>query len=165
MMRIAELADIKQIMNIISATIIEMHTYNNTQWDETYPQEKDFISDIQEGNLYVSERDGQLVAFVCVNRVEPDEYEGLNWASRNKVMVIHRMAVDSDHRRKGFGEELMKFAEDLAQQNNISYLKTDTNSRNEKMNALFIRCGYTLIGEMSFLGKETPFYAYEKILV
>ncbi|KJR48843.1 putative acetyltransferase [Desulfosporosinus sp. I2] len=164
MMRIAELADIKQIMAIIQATIIEMRTYNNTQWDETYPQEKDFVNDIREGNLYVSERDSQLVAFVCVNKVEPDEYEELNWTSKNKAMVIHRMAVAPQHRRKGIGKELMKFAEDLSLQNNITYLKTDTNSLNEKMNVLFIRCGYTMIGEMSFLGKETPFYAYEKAL-
>jgi hypothetical protein len=32
------------------------------------------------------------------------------------------------------------------------------------MNALFLRCGYKLVGEMSFLGKEKPFYCYEKVL-
>lgn len=164
MMRSAELTDLEQIMAIIHDTIIEMRTYHNTQWDETYPQEKDFINDIREGNLYVSERDRQIVAVVCVNKVEPDEYERLNWTSKNKAMVLHRMAVGSRHRRQGIGKELMKFAEDLARQSNIAYLKTDTNSINEKMNALFIRYGYTMIGKMSFLGKETPFYAYEKAL-
>lgn len=165
MMRRAELADLKQIMATIRATIMEMQTYNNTQWDETYPQENDFINDIREENLYVSELDGQVVAFLCINKVEPVEYEELNWSSRNEAMVIHRMAVDPNHRRKGIAKELMNFADDLAQQHNISYLKTDTNSLNEKMKALFVRCGYTYIGEMNFLGKETPFYAYEKELL
>lgn len=163
MMRLAKLEDIQQIMFIIRSTISEMRTYNNIQWDEAYPQENDFINDIQEGTLYVSERAGQLVAVMCVNNVEPEEYQGLNWSS-DKALVIHRMAVDSKHRRKGIGLEMMKFAEELAHQKNTDYLKIDTNSLNEKMKALFMRCGYSLIGEMSFMGKETPFYAFEKKL-
>jgi hypothetical protein len=33
------------------------------------------------------------------------------------------------------------------------------------MKALFLKCGYNFIGEISFLGKETPFYCYDKMLV
>ena len=83
--------------------------------------EKDFIADINEGDLYVSERDGKLVGFVCVNKIEPVEYWGLNWPSTKKVMVIHRMSVHPEYRRSGLGLELMKFAEVLAQSNNIDY--------------------------------------------
>lgn len=163
-MRKAHLEDIKEIMSIIRKTIMEMHSYHNHQWDEFYPQEKDFINDIQVGDLYVAERNGRLVAFICVNKIEPAEYSGLNWSSRKDVMVIHRMAVDPEYRRNGVGRELMNFAEDLALKSNIDYLKTDTNSINEKMKALFLKFGYNFIGEMSFLGKETPFYCYDKLL-
>ena len=164
-MRKAHLQDIKEIMNIIRKTIMEMHSYHNNQWDESYPQEKDFIKDIQDGDLYISEKDGRLVAFICVNKIEPAEYCGLNWSSDKDVMVIHRMAVDPEFRRNGVGRELMNFAEELALKNTIDYLKTDTNSINEKMKALFQKCGYKVIGEMSFLGKETPFSCYDKLLV
>jgi GNAT superfamily N-acetyltransferase len=164
-MRKANLEDIKEIMNILRKTIIEMHSYHNNQWDELYPQEKDFMNDIHQGDLYVSERDGRLVAFICVNKLEPAEYRGLNWSSTKDVMVIHRMAVAPEYRRKGVGRELMTFAEDLAQKRTIDYIKTDTNSINEKMKALFTKCGYNLIGEMNFLGKETPFYCFDKRLV
>ncbi|MDP4125865.1 MAG: GNAT family N-acetyltransferase [Bacillota bacterium] len=164
MMRKAKLQDIDKIMDIIRMTIIEMHSYNNYQWDENYPQEKDFIADINEGNLYVSERDGKLVAFICVNQVEPDEYKGLDWTSKREGMVIHRMSVHPEYRRNGIGFKLMNFAETLAHNKNISYLKTDTNSMNEKMQALFLKCGYKDIGVISFLGKEEPFYCYDKLL-
>jgi GNAT superfamily N-acetyltransferase len=164
MMRKAIMEDIKDIMGIIKQTIVEMHTYNNTQWDENYPQEKDFVSDIQKGDLFVVEREGKLVGFVCMNKVEPVEYNGLNWSLNEDVMIVHRMAVNSDYRRSGIGTELMKFADEFALKNNIRYLKTDTYSINTKMNALFKKYGYDLVGEMSFLGKEKPFYCYEKIL-
>lgn len=163
-MRKAHLEDIKEIMIIIRKIIMEMHSYHNHQWDEFYPQEKDFIHDIQEGDLYISERNGKLVAFVCVNKIEPIEYSGLNWSSRKDVMVIHRMAVDPECRRNGVGRELMNFAEDLALKSNIDYLRTDTNSINENMKGLFLKLDYNFIGEISFLGKETPFYCYDKLL-
>lgn len=164
-MRKAQLEDINEIMDIIGKAIPEMHSNYNYQWDEFYPQEKDFLTDIQEGDLYVSERNGRLVAFICVNKLEPAEYSGLNWSSRKDVLVIHRMAVDPEHQSNGVGRDLMNFAEDLALKRNIEYLKTDTNSLNDKMKALFLKCGYNFIGEISFLGKETPFYCYDKLLV
>ncbi|WP_412523870.1 GNAT family N-acetyltransferase [Clostridium sp. JS66] len=163
-MRKAVMEDIKDIMEIIKGTIAEMRTYNNTQWDENYPQEKDFVNDIQSGELYAAEREGKLVGFVCINKIEPAEYDGLNWSLKEDCMIVHRMAVDPNYRRNGIGTELMKFADELALANNIRYLKTDTYSINTKMNALFKKCNYDLIGEMSFLGREKPFYCYEKIL-
>ncbi len=164
-MRKAILNDIRDIMAIIKMTVPEMHSDHNYQWDEVYPQEKDFIADISEGDLYISERDGKLVGFICVNRIEPSEYSGLNWSCKKDVMVIHRMSVHPGYRRSGLGLELMNFAEDLALKSNIDYLKTDTNSHNEKMKGLFLKLGYKFIAEISFLGKETPFYCYDKRLV
>lgn len=49
--------------------------------------------------------------------------------------------------------------------NNVNYLKTDTYSLNKKMNSLFKEFDYKCVGEMSFLGKEAPFYCYDKKLV
>lgn len=164
MMRKAVMEDTKGIMEIIKETISEMRTYNNIQWDESYPQEKDFMNDIQRGDLYVAEREGKLVGFVCINKVEPVEYDELKWPLNEDCMVVHRMAVNPNYRRSGIGTELMKFADELALANNIRYLKTDTYSINTKMNLLFTKCGYDLVGEMSFLGKEKPFYCYGKIL-
>jgi len=163
-MRKAVLEDIKCIMEILRETIIEMHSYNNFQWDENYPQEKDFIKDIEAGYLYAAERDGMLTGFICVNKIEPVEYEDINWSFSEDAMVVHRMAVNPRSRRMGIGTELISFADKLALENNIKYLKTDTYSINSKMNSLFIKNGYKFVGEMSFLGKEKPFNCYEKIL-
>lgn len=136
MVRKATSSDIKEIMKIIKETIVEMHSYGNTQWDENYPQEKDFLKDIQRGDLYVCERDGSLVGFACINKIEPVEYTGLPWSIPETAMVVHRMAVSPAYRRSRIGTELMKFADEYALKNSVLYLKTDTYSINTKMNAL-----------------------------
>ncbi|WP_114108617.1 GNAT family N-acetyltransferase [Clostridioides difficile] len=164
MIRKANMNDLESIMKIIKSTVEEMKIYNNTQWDENYPLEKDFVSDIKKQNLYIYEVDGEVAGFICLNYEEPKEYLGLNWSSNKKAMVIHRMAVNPSFRKTGIASKLVDFAEKLAVENNVSYLKSDTYSINSKMNLLLIKCGFIKIGEMSFLGKEKSFYCYDKIL-
>lgn len=164
MLRKAVAADVKEIMSIIRLTIEEMRTYGNAQWNESYPQERDFMKDIQNENLFVLERDKQIAGFVCINQAEPAEYDSLNWALGDKPMVVHRMAVNPKFRRNGIGTELMKFTDEFAIKNNIRYLKIDTYSVNAKMNALIKKCHYNFVGKINLLEKEKPFYCYEKIL-
>lgn len=164
MIRKATKIDISKIMEIITTTVKEMKLYNNTQWDENYPQAKNFSKDIETGDLYVDELNGEIRGFVCVNYAEPTEYRCINWHSSEKAMVIHRMAVNPNFRNQGVGISLLKFSEELALKNGILYLKTDTYSINDKMNALFKKFGFQLAGEMEFLGKEKTFYCYEKII-
>ncbi|HCQ6326185.1 TPA: GNAT family N-acetyltransferase [Clostridioides difficile] len=164
MIRKANMNDLESIMKIIKSTVEEMKTYNNTQWDENYPLEKDFVSDIKKQDLYIYEVDGEVAGFICLNYEEPEEYLGLNWSSNKKAMVIHRMAVNPNFRKTGIASKLVDFAEKLAVENNVSYLKSDTYSINSKMNLLLTKSGFIKIGEMSFLGKEKSFYCYDKIL-
>lgn len=94
--------------------------------------------------------DGEVAGFICLNYEEPEEYLGLNWSSNKKAMVIHRMAVNPNFRKTGIASKLVDFAEKLAVENNVSYLKSDTYSINSKMNLLLTKCGFIKIGEMSF---------------
>lgn len=164
MIRKATKIDIIKIMEIITAIVREMKSYNNTQWDETYPQAINFSKDIEEGDLYVDELENEIRGFVCVNYIEPIEYNSIDWQSSEKAMIVHRMAVNPNFRNQGVGISLLKFSEELALKNGVSYLKTDTYSINDKMNSLFKKFGFKLVGEMEFLGKEKPFYCYDKII-
>ncbi|MBR0599019.1 GNAT family N-acetyltransferase [Sinanaerobacter chloroacetimidivorans] len=163
-MRKAEHCDLDRIMQIIKGTIEEMNAGGNDQWDDNYPQSKDFARDIENGDLFVEETDGKVEGFICINYEEPEEYNGLNWSSDEKAMVIHRMSVSIDSRKQGIATRLIRYAEELAAAKGITYLKTDTYSFNTKMNGLLAKIGYKRIGEMSFHGKENPFYCYEKFL-
>lgn len=164
MIRKAVINDLDIIMEILQKIIVEMHGYNNFQWDENYPQARDFATDIEKGNLFISARENQIVGFICINGDEPIEYQGLNWSFTEAALVIHRMGVSSVCRHAGIGVELVEFAKKLSESRGVKYLKTDTYSLNTKAQGLFKKCGYVFVGEMSFRGKEKPFYCYEKML-
>ena len=143
MIRKAEVRDLDRIMEIIKATIEEMKTYGNTQWDENYPQKNDFIGDVESESLYVSEENGELYGFICANFVEPDEYKDINWESNEKCLILHRMSINPKYRNQGTATKLIKFAEKTAKENGVNYIKTDTYSINKKMNTLLLKHHHT----------------------
>lgn len=163
MIRKAVSSDLDQIMKIVRNTIIEMHSYGNFQWNDDYPKKEDFIRDISEGTLFIYDKNGIIGGFICINRDEPDEYKNANWSTIEKAFVIHRLAVNTDFRSEGIGVKLVTHADIICRENNLSYIRTDTNSLNIKAQRLLKKCGYTFTGEINLLGKENSFYCYDKI--
>ncbi len=163
MIRTAVKQDVEPIMEIIRATIEEMKSYGNTQWNDRYPLACDFEKDVENGDLYVDvAEDGSLAGFVCINSVEPQEYSPMPWKYQGPVLVAHRMAVNPLYRRKGIGTKLLAFAEQTARDAGAVAVRTDTNSVNAKMNALFCKLGYELVGQISLFENPHLFNCYEK---
>ncbi len=164
LIRQADLGDIEEIMWIIKTVCREMRLEGNLQWDDTYPQAVDFENDIRKKDLFISEIDGRVGGFLCINHHEPEEYARIHWSSHQRPLVLHRMAVASEFRGRGIGAALLGFAEEFSRKNGVAYLRSDTNSLNLKMNALFQKMGYTFVGQMHAFGKDNPFNFYDKLL-
>lgn len=165
MIRKAKKTDLPRIMSIVADTIALMHEEGNVQWNDDYPLEADFLKDISAGTLYVLEQDREVAGFICVDGNEPAEYAGLCWqADPGEAAVIHRMSIAVAGRQKGLGTILFEFAEQTAKAEGKRFIKTDTYSRNPKMNRLFLSRGYDKTGEISFKGRPFAFYCYEKRL-
>jgi len=156
--------DIKAIMQIIEEIKKEMKSYNHSQWDENYPQQKDFTRDIENGELYIDVENQIIRGFICVNDVSPEEYNDLTWTSNENYMVIHRMGVNLANRKQGVASKLMHFAESFALKNGNTYMRTDTYSLNTNMQNLLEKLNYQFTGEINQGGKEYSFYCYEKQL-
>ena len=164
MFRQAKSDDIPVIMDIIKKTIVEMQAVNNPQWGEHYPQGKDFLADIEQGWLYVLERNGVVVAFVSLNTVQGKSYPKIQWQDNSTALVMRRLGVDNSLRRSGIATTLLGCIEDFARRQNISVLKMDTFCRNEEMNKFAIKHGFIHRATLCILDIEEPFFFYEKIL-
>ena len=162
--RLAEEKDLDQMMEIIRETVKEMHKNDNFQWDSEYPNREVFLNDIKNKSLYVVVEDDIVGGFAVFNFEYPDSYSALPWKSKNKDYVIHRLAVDVNQRKNGIAKLLMEFGEKLALEENMVYIKTDTNSKNIKARKFFENMGYEYIGKMHLPGIEDEFYCYEKEL-
>lgn len=164
MIRLANYEDLHHIMKIIKDTIALMEADNNTQWDNSYPTCDDFKKDIDNKNLYVLIDEDILKGFICINQEEAAEYKDLKWSHDKEFLVVHRMAVNAHYRKRGIGNKLLNYADDLARKNGVTLIKTDTYSLNKKMNNLFKKSGYKKVGEVNFKTKPLKFNCYEKFL-
>lgn len=161
MIRKAKTEDIEAIMRIVKEAIILMNEEGNTQWDETYPLAPDFLKDIEAGTLFVLD-EGEVRGVVCVNRVQPVEYRTVAWSVEKEAIVVHRMAVLAASRGQGIAKRFMKYAEQMAEECGLNYIRTDTNSMNSRMNAMFQKLGYKKAGIVHFRKNPNDFYCYEK---
>lgn len=167
MIRIATESDLPGIMAMVGLVVAQMRAEGSDQWSESYPSCADFSADLGRGELFVEAVDEgpiEVRAVACLNRKEPMEYGSVHWSREGRATVLHRLAVHPDCRGRGFAKGLFLFAEDLARRNGTGYLRSDTYSLNERMNALFARMGYARTGVIAFAGHRAEFYCYDKAI-
>lgn len=162
--------DIDAVLTIVQQTIAEMKTYGNNQWDETYPLRDRFLQDLNNQTLYIAKSPenknsgSTIMGFIVIDAEEPDGYDTIDWRSNRPFLVIHRLAVSIHHRNQGIASALEAFACQLARNQDITYLKVDTHSTNQRMQQFLEHKGYVKTGAMITRNKDKPFYCYDKLL-
>ncbi len=162
MIRKAVEDDLSRVMEIVAQAVQEMQKEGNDQWDTNYPARADFAKDIQEATLFVWDDAGSIQGVLCLGERQPAEYQGVCWQTKEPCFVIRRMAVAMEARRNGIGRGMMAFAQEYALAKGVHDIRTNTYSRNPRMNRLFEACGYTFVGHISFKGRAFLFNCYEK---
>lgn len=164
MIRRSKREDLERIMEIVEESKVIMKETGSDQWDEAYPLYSDYENDHDKERLFVFEKDGVVCGVACFNETEPTHYELLSWSrpGEEKLLLTQRLAVDPNVRGKGIAEAFYQYAEQLAMNRGISYMKTDTYSLNPAAQRVFQKKGYTYIGEWSTPERKAPFYFYEK---
>ncbi len=164
MFRKAVIKDIEEIMNIVQGAVLRMNELGNDQWGEDYPKAQDYLKDIEEGTLYAYCQGNDILGVICVNEDEAPEYNDVPWGVKKRALVIHRIAVRVNSQGKGIAYKLMNFADDLAKEKEINYIRTDTYCRNKGAQKLFVNSGYEFRGIIHFSRRPEDFYCYDKIL-
>ncbi|WP_019155579.1 GNAT family N-acetyltransferase [Robertmurraya massiliosenegalensis] len=164
MLRQGKIEDIDALMMIVKDTVTIMAEEQNDQWNDTYPNVEIFTEDVDNVALYVMEKSNNLIGSITVDQNEPLEYKGIPWENEGPAYTFHRLVVDPNERGSGIASQLIQHAEKIAIKNGVPYLRIDTYSLNRKAQRLFMKLGYKKAGEMSFHGRELPFYCYEKKL-
>ncbi|MCK0192014.1 GNAT family N-acetyltransferase [Arenibacter sp. F20364] len=166
MIRLAKILEIPDILNITKACAKNMIDQGIYQWNEYYPSEEAFVNDISRNELYVLEIRDNIIGTIVVSNFMDAEYYPIGWLTPNKNNIyIHRLAVHPEEQKKGYAQELMDFAEDLARKGGFVSVRLDTFSKNARNNNFYRARGYQAVGDIHFPKQsELPFHCYELIL-
>ena len=114
-----------------------------------YPTERTAREALAEGDLFVDEREGRVVAAARINRIQVPEYALASWqfhAPEDKIMVLHTLAVHPEASGRGVGTGFVAFYERYALESGCPFLRMDTNQINAPARALYARLGYREAG-------------------
>jgi GNAT superfamily N-acetyltransferase len=166
LLRLARHSDLPNLMALVRRVVPLMRADNNLQWDSGYPNEHVFERDIDQDELWIAEPSpGILAGVAAITTDQSPEYAQVGWDLNEPAIVVHRLAVDPDHRGAGLAIALMQQAEAIARQRGISILRIDTNTSNAATQRLMPKLGYTLAGEISLdFRPGLRFFCYEKRL-
>lgn len=159
MIRKAKINDLNRIDEIAVETIQNMMDSNIPQWDFNYPRKEHYHQDIIDDCLYVFDEESVLGA-ICLKPENDPPYKDLdNWTDEESL-VIHRVIVDPNVRRKGIAKTFFLFAEELAREMGYNSIKVDTHKENYKMNGFLTKLGYVEKGYLPSIDR----IAFEKLV-
>lgn len=161
---VATLADLAEVMNLVREAVHFMHANGNFQWDEDYPQQQKFITDIESESLYLLRISDKLAGFVSLNADQSPTYKTINWETPEKALCIHRMVVSNSYKGLGLARKMFLFSEKIAKEKGYQAIRSDTNEANKPMNHLFLSLGYTYRGKIQLRQNPVLFNCYDKIV-
>jgi len=166
MIRLAEEKDITFILEITKACATSMIDKGIFQWNAHYPNAEAFKNDIKRNELYVLEKESNIVGCIVVSTYMDSEYKPIKWLTLNENNIyIHRLAVHPKYQGKGYAQQLMNFAEHFSIDNDYSSIRLDTFSRNQRNQKFYELRGYKRLGDIYFPKQsEFPFHCYELVL-
>ena len=172
MFRKATAADLDGVWAIFDAVLTgEEAGRTHVGWVRgIYPTPDLFRDSLEEGVLFVCQRDGMIAAAARINQVQSEEYSRAPWtilAPPDKVMVLHTMAVHPDMQGRGIATDFVRFYEQYAAEQGCTCLRLDTNATNLPGRALYPKLGYRAVGVVpcTFNGIEgVDLFCYEKAI-
>ena len=115
-------------------------------WNRSiYPTRASAEKSLNDGDMFVLEEDGRILAAAKINQKQEESYAEGTWtheAADSEVLVLHTLVVHPEAAGRGIGTRFVDFYEECAARMACPYLRMDTNARNAAARALYRKLGY-----------------------
>ena len=134
------------------------------QWTKEYPNFETLKQDIMDRKGFVVKVDHVIAAYMCIDFSREPAYDAIDgkWRYEEKYAVVHRMAFADEFCGIGLSSTVWKLVEKHCLENNIKYIRVDTDFSNQRMQHVLEKNGFIKCGIISFQGSGK--FAYDKYL-
>lgn len=137
---LAELKDIKCILNILEERCIWMENNNIEQWESnSYTVSFDeyyFNQEINKKRVYVAKINTKICGIFLLK-----DNDSL-WKDSENAFYVHHFATDINY--KGLGKIIIEYIKYLALRQDKTYIRLDCVKNNEKLNNYYEKLGFIL---------------------
>ena len=151
-LRPATITDLPRMWEMILQAKAQMYRENKQQWDESYPLPEHLQADIDKGYAHVLEEEGTVIAYGAIAFDGEPAYDSIegDWLSIQSYVVLHRLAVADEAKRKGVAVRFFQEVKHLGLLQGIHSFKVDTNFDNVYMHKVLTKCGFSYCGEIHY---------------
>lgn len=162
-LRLTTLEDVNAVMSIINQAKEYLKSQGINQWQDGYPNEESIITDINNHEAYVLEKDNEIIATAMISETKEPTYDYIEgkWLQNNKYLVVHRIAIKDDQKGQGLAKIILGEAIKLYPDNYS--IRMDTHDDNLSMQRFLTKYGFTYCGTI-YLANKDKRRAYEMIL-
>ena len=162
-------ADVTPLLTLFAEARGTIAALGIDQWQDGYPSREVIERDIEKGQSYCVEQQGNVCAtFALIDDGEPTYdriYDGawLTGDQSGHYLAIHRVAIAVAMRGQGIAPRMLDYAAQFAAHQGMSSLRIDTHRGNKVMRRMLEKNGFTLCGVI-YLASGAERVAYEKLL-
>lgn len=145
-------ADFLPAALILEGAKVKMFTEGIVQWDSGYTTPAYMQKDLDNGYLYVAEKDGEIAAHITIIETQEPQYlDEKNWKdSEGKPCCIRRMAVKDVLQGQGIGTETVRLACEEIRKMGYTSVRFDAFQKNPSLQKMVDKAGFTRIGVVLF---------------
>lgn len=173
----ATLNDLDTIIDILKDGSNQLAESGVDQWQGDYPSQDQIKYDIDHGFAYLAQSDDNetVGALAVVTPPDPsyDTMKGTWLNNSDAYIVIHRVAVHSNHAGNGYATQLFEAVINhvVSDHPEIKSIRIDTHADNKPMQHLIAKMGFAKVGEIygvyhpndkSFVYEKLPHEAADK---
>ena len=147
-LELARLEDLPACIEILSSGRSFQRQQGFVQWPDGFPKEETIRGDILSGNGYVLRQETSIAAYLYIGYDGDPCYSAIDgtWLNDAPYAVIHRIAIGSDFRGKGFADVIFALAEEMCRNQGVQNLRIDTHAQNQRMQHILEKNGYHRCG-------------------
>ncbi len=160
-------SDISEIMLLTARINNHLLKNNMTQWNNGYPNEEVFLSDININSQYkMLNENNKLIGFGSINKIQHLTFAEANWNDKSdNFKLIYRLGVDPDYQNQGLAGKIMDFLENIALNDKASSIRLGALSSYQKVVEFYKRRNYQISDEKYFPISKMKYYLMEKSLI
>ena len=147
--------DIQRVLKITNDAKNLLKKNGSLQWQQGYPNEETFLTDIKNKVLYGIYQYNELMAYGAyilgkdINYIEIDGKWDI--PANEKDLAIHRVAVDGNCHGKKYGVKILKYGIVYAKKLGCISVKVDTHEKNKAMQKCINNSGFVYKGIVKIL--------------
>lgn len=165
--RTSEIKDLSRVMDLINQAKEYFKSHDILQWQDGYPDINTILNDILSGSSYVLSKHsyvyGTMGFYIGIDSNFVRIYNGHWLTDTRQYGVIHRLAIDNNHKGNGCAKMLLDYCVNICKQADVPSIRLDIQKNNIPMKNFITKNGFKYCGSIRLLnGDERD--AYEKII-